>query len=350
MESPLISVIILNYNYSRFLPDCIANALAQDWPNKEVIVVDDCSTDHSREIIGEYGSQVIPVLQPQNRGHGAGMNAGFLHSKGDIIIFCDADDYLYPKALRRIVENQSPSAAQYQYRLDLLDSEGRVVDTYPPKEFKWEDGDVTNALLTRGRYSTTVTSGLAFSRSALERIMPMDEEAFRQGGDGYLVTVAPFYGLVITIDEILGAYRQHGANHSQFGAALSKCVRWRITHDALRYQALASHAQRHGKNPIPDVWQNDPLHLEGRMASLLLNPDEHPYVRDTRKAIAKCALAACHSLPMSRKRREFMTLWWKVVGWGPLPLARSALQWKLNPASRPVVMKRLAKFMRGATG
>jgi len=350
MESPLISVIILNYNYSRFLPDCIGNALAQDWPNKEVIVVDDCSTDHSREIIGKYGGQVISVLQPQNRGHGAGMNAGFARSKGSIVIFLDADDYLYPKAMRRIVESQVPGAAQYQYRLDLLDTDGRVVDTYPPKEFVWEDGDVTNALLTRGRYSTTVTSGLAFSRPALDCIMPMDEQAFRQGGDGYLVTVAPFYGPVVTIDEVLGAYRQHGANHSQFGAALDECVRWRITHDISRYRALTSHAQRHGRKTIPDPWQNDSLHLEGRMASLLLNPVRHPDARDTRAAIAGRGLAACQSLPMSRKRREFMMLWWKIVGWGPLPLARAALRWKLQAASRPLVVKRIAKLVRLATG
>jgi GT2 family glycosyltransferase len=350
MESPLLSVIILNYNYSRFLSASINSALGQDWPNREIIVVDDCSTDDSRAIIASFGAQVIPVLQPQNRGHGAGMNAGFARSKGDIIIFLDADDCLYPKALRRIAERQSPNATQYQYRLDLVDEAGQVLDTYPPKEFVWEDGDVTSALLARGRYSTTVTSGLAFSRSVLDRIMPMDEQAFRQGGDGYLATVAPLYGLVVTIDEVLGAYRQHGANHSQFGGALDKSVRWRITHDILRYQALTTHAQRLGKEPLPDPWQNDPLHLEGRMASLLLNPAEHPDARDTRKTIARRGLAACHSLPMSRKRREFMMLWWNIVGWGPLPLARAALRWKLQADSRPLFVKRLAKLVRLATG
>jgi hypothetical protein len=348
MESSRLSIIVINYNYARFLNCSIDSALAQDWPNKEVIVVDDCSTDRSREVISGYGSQVIAVLQPRNRGHGAGMNAGFLRSKGDIVTFLDADDYLYPHAMRRIVESRSPGAAQYQYRLDLVGADGRVLDTYPPMEFLWEDGDVTHALLARGRYATTVTSGLAFSRSALSCIMPMDEHAFRQGGDGYLVTVAPFYGSVITIDEVLGAYRQHGTNHSQFGTAIGPCVRWRMDHDKMRYAALISHAQRQGREPCPDLWQNDPLHLEGRIASLLLSPKEHSESGDTRRAIAKCGLAACHSLPMSQKRREVMMMWWRIVGWGPLPLARSALRWKLQAASRPVVVKRLAKLLRAA--
>ena len=350
MESPFLSVIIPNYNYGQFLRRSIDSALAQDWPNKEVIVVDDCSTDDSRAIIRTYGNQVIPVLQPQNRGHGAGLNAGFLKSKGEIVIFLDSDDYLYPNAMRRIVESRVPGAAQYQYRLDLVGPDGRVIDTYPPKEFVWEDGDVTTALLTRGRYATTVTSGLAFSRTALTAMMPMDEEAFRVGGDGYLVTVAPFYGPVITIDEILGAYHQHGGNHSQFGAALDRGGRWLIDHDAKRHQALRIHAQRHGREPRPDLWRNDHVHLEGRMASLLLNPGVHPIPTDTREAIAKCGLAACASLPVSANRRRIMMLWWCSIGWGPLPLARALLQWKLQAASRPVIVKRLAKLVRAAAG
>jgi len=350
VQSPLLSVIIINYNYAPFLTRCIDSALAQEWLDKEVLVVDDCSTDRSRDVIGSYGNKVIPVLQSRNRGHGAGMNAGFRHSRGDIVIFLDADDCLYPMAMRRIVENRIPDAAQYQYRLDLLGPDGKITDTYPPKEFSWDDGDVTEALLTRGRYATTVTSGLAFSRSALNAIMPMDEDAFRMGGDGYLVTVAPFYGPVVTINEILGAYHQHGANHSQFASDMGKRVRWRIDHDVKRYEALTRHAQRHGKNPRPDLWRHDPFHLEGRMASLLLSPKEHPDASDTRQTIARCGLAACRTLPMSRRRRGVMRLTWWIAGWGPLPLARSALRWKLQAESRPAIVKRLAKLLRAAAG
>lgn len=349
MVSPLLSIVILNYNYARFLPSSIESALAQDWENTEVLVVDDCSTDNSRDIIRRYGTRVIPILPEQNRGQGAAMNAGFARSKGDIVIFLDSDDYLHPQAARRIVEKRSPGAAQYQYRLDLVNGDGTVLDTYPPREFRWEDGDVTEALLSRGRYATTVTSGLAFSRFALEQVMPMDEVAFRIGGDGYLVTVAPLYGHVVTIDEILGAYRQHGANHSQ-SAGVADCVRWRIQHDRMRYDALRSHAEKLGRAPREDLWRNDPLHLEGRMAALLFDPDKHPDSGDTRRGIARCGRAACNSLPVSKKRRDMMQLWWCIVGWGPLPLARSALRWKLQAGSRPRVVKRLAKILRAAAG
>jgi glycosyltransferase involved in cell wall biosynthesis len=95
MESNLlVSIIINNYNYDRFLAEAINSALNQTYPYTEVIVVDDGSTDNSRQIIAEYGDRIIPILQPNGKQASA-FNNGFAHSKGEIIIFLDSDDYLY---------------------------------------------------------------------------------------------------------------------------------------------------------------------------------------------------------------------------------------------------------------
>ena len=108
--SPLrVSIVVLNYNYAGFLPSSIGGACRQDWPHCEVIVVDDASNDESRAVIAAYGEQVRTVLQPENRGHGAGINAGFAVAWGDLVIFLDADDFLRPTAARRLVENASAS-------------------------------------------------------------------------------------------------------------------------------------------------------------------------------------------------------------------------------------------------
>ena len=56
------SIIVTSYNYERFLRETIESALAQTYPDTEVIVVDDGSSDHSREIISSFGDQIIPVL------------------------------------------------------------------------------------------------------------------------------------------------------------------------------------------------------------------------------------------------------------------------------------------------
>jgi hypothetical protein len=350
MHTPLVSVVILNYNYARFLPRSIESALAQDWPATEVLVVDDASTDDSPQVIAGFGDRIRPVLKPANEGHGAGMNTGFAASRGEIVMFLDADDFLQPQAARRIAEAAQPRFAQYQFRMNLVDADGRTMDVYPPKEIGWDDGDVRDLLLTHGRYSTTVTSGLAFSREALAQILPMDPEAFRQGGDGYLACSAPFYGEVCSFEEVLGAYCQHGGNHSQFAAAVSLRARWRLAHDDARHAAIAEHARRAGCEPAPQLWRRDPHHLEERIASLLLAPDEHPIPKDRRSEIARLGVAATRDLPLSRRRRIIAMTWWLMAGYAPRPVAERAVKWKLLAATRPAIVRKLARSLRRLSG
>ena len=96
--TPLVSVIVNNYNYGHFLSEAIDSALAQTYTRTEVIVVDDGSTDDSSEIIAGYGDRIIPVLK-ENGGQASAFNAGFAKSRGDVICFLDADDYLFPQAI-----------------------------------------------------------------------------------------------------------------------------------------------------------------------------------------------------------------------------------------------------------
>ena len=72
---PRVSIVIINYNYGQFLREAIDSALRQTYPHTEIIVVDDGSTDNSREIIASYGSKVLPVLK-KNGGQRSALNAG----------------------------------------------------------------------------------------------------------------------------------------------------------------------------------------------------------------------------------------------------------------------------------
>ena len=91
IPSPTISVIIPNYNRGVLVAETIANMLGQSLPPYEVIVVDDGSTDDSREIIGAFGKKVTLLCQT-NQGPGAARNHGLLAAKGDYIQFMDSDD------------------------------------------------------------------------------------------------------------------------------------------------------------------------------------------------------------------------------------------------------------------
>jgi len=100
-DSPAVSVIIPNYNYAKTLRACLESVYAQTLPPYEVIVVDDASTDRSREIAREFPCTLIGL--PRNRGVSAARNAGVRASHGSVLFFLDSDEAVAPDALERAV-------------------------------------------------------------------------------------------------------------------------------------------------------------------------------------------------------------------------------------------------------
>ena len=98
---PQFSVVIPTYNYGRFIHHAIESVLSQPANNWELIVVDDGSTDDTRDIVASYGNRVI-YLHQSNQGPYAACRTGLLHSHGVYLIFLDADDRLTPNALKVI--------------------------------------------------------------------------------------------------------------------------------------------------------------------------------------------------------------------------------------------------------
>ncbi|GAA4444224.1 glycosyltransferase family 2 protein [Pontibacter saemangeumensis] len=105
--TPLVSIVCLCYNHARFLREALDSVLAQTYPNMEVIVVDDCSTDGSVSIIREYIAK-HPHMQfvstGHNRGNTAAFNIGWRASHGDYIIDFATDDVLLPERVAQQVE------------------------------------------------------------------------------------------------------------------------------------------------------------------------------------------------------------------------------------------------------
>lgn len=345
-----VSIIIPNYNYARFLRRSIDSSLEQDYPDVEVIVVDDASSDHSPDVIDSYGDAITSRLREKNGGHAAAFNTGLEASSGEIVLFLDADDYLYSDAVSQIVEAWDEETAQVQFRLHVVDEGQRVKDVFPPPELPFDSGDVVPKLLHKGRYQTTVTSGLAFHRSTLETIMPIPEPDFRQGADGYLATLAPLYGHVRSIDECLGAYRIHGVNHSVFGERLAERARWRVRHDFHRMDALADQASEIGLTVPPEAVLRDPVHLEERLASLCTDRQHHPVADDSKLALATAGARASLEMKASLRRRTVLAAWFLSVGVLPQRMARTVLSWKLVASTRPAFLAQLSKAIRRAIG
>jgi len=92
----LISVIITNFNYSNYLKSCIESVINQTYKNIEIIIIDDCSTDDSINIISSFATKYKNILihyNQQNKGVIYSRNLGIESSSGDYICFLDADDY-----------------------------------------------------------------------------------------------------------------------------------------------------------------------------------------------------------------------------------------------------------------
>src|SRR5713226_4479834 len=110
MSDSLVSVCIPSYNYARYLPSAIESALRQTYPNLEVIVVDDGSTDDSLSVAQTYQAKypgVVKVFQHEhgaNRGVSPTINAGLVQSSGDYWCVVGADDVLLPHKTTRQVE------------------------------------------------------------------------------------------------------------------------------------------------------------------------------------------------------------------------------------------------------
>lgn len=104
---PKVSVIIPNYNHARFLPKRIESVLFQTFTDFEVLILDDCSTDHSLEVIADYAKRDARIaVYPNEKNSGstfAQWNKGVSLAKGEYIWIAESDDYCEPTLLERLV-------------------------------------------------------------------------------------------------------------------------------------------------------------------------------------------------------------------------------------------------------
>lgn len=215
----LISIVINNYNYEKYVGRAIDSALAQTWPHVEVIVVDDGSTDRSREVIAAYGNKITAVFKP-NGGQGSCYNAGLAESKGRVICFLDSDDILDSDACSLAAKIDWDEVSKAQGRLQMIDQNGVPFGALIPFN-KFEELNVYSVALRFYAYSSPPGSGNFYNRHFLDLVMPMDAHRWKISADAYLIFRAPFHGRVANIDEKpIGQYRVHSSSAS--GAGLHK--------------------------------------------------------------------------------------------------------------------------------
>src|SRR6185312_8722565 len=154
-----------NFTYARYLGEAVDSALNQTYPNVEVIVVDDGSTDNSREVVESYGDRIRSVFK-SNGGQPSAINAGFQVSRGELIANLDSDDLYDHTAIERVVDTWSSKAVKAHFPLRVIDSMGADCGALNPRA-RLAYGDVSKILLARGKYISAPSTGNIYSRNVL---------------------------------------------------------------------------------------------------------------------------------------------------------------------------------------
>lgn len=207
MPEHAVSVVIPCFNYARFLGEAIESVLAQTAAPREIIVVDDGSTDDSTTVARRYGSAVV-LLELHREGVARARNHGIEASKGSVLAFLDADDAWAPRKL--------------EAQLQRLDAE-RVGLVYCGVAFVDERG-VVQATSTRGRSGRVLRdfalmrdvgsmgggSGCLIPRAALDRVGRFDERLSTSADWDLFRRLATHYDFEY-VPETLVRYRLHGS-------------------------------------------------------------------------------------------------------------------------------------------
>lgn len=212
--SPLFSVIINNYNYEKYVKTAIESVLNQTLADFELIIVDDGSSDGSRDIIGSFKDGRIKTILKDNGGQASAINAGFASARGEYIAFLDSDDTFDPEKLETIYEiYKSGDYAIVQHMLRSVDAEGRELGKNHPGGLIYGHCNLFDKYKETSRTNFfSATSGITAPRKYLRNIFPVNEDRWRICADVPIFRPLALMGMAYTFKEPLGGYRIHGEN------------------------------------------------------------------------------------------------------------------------------------------
>ena len=216
VPEPKVTVIIPSYNYGHFLGEAIQSVLDQSLQEWELIVVDDGSTDNTREVVAAFVAPRIHYIHQQNRGNPAARNAALRLAKGEYVAFLDADDVWFPEKLKRQVaqlDSLPPTVGLVYSDVYLFNNEdGTIIRRFmqgrrPPQ------GRILRELLDTEGWFISDTGSL-IRREVFQRVGLYDESLWWYEDWEMWVRIAATYE-VAAMDEPVARCRRHSANLSK---------------------------------------------------------------------------------------------------------------------------------------
>lgn len=178
---PKVSVVIPSYNCAKYLPEAINSVLKQSFRNYEIIVVDDGSTDNTKEILNSFNGKIKYLFQ-QNSGHSIARNNAISKASGKYVAFLDADDIWLPNKLMEQIEflDAAPDVGMVHSNIIFIDENGKHMN-YPMRNNKFLSGKIFNYLLTRKAHISSPT--VVIRKECLDKIGLFDENLTRLGSE-----------------------------------------------------------------------------------------------------------------------------------------------------------------------
>lgn len=298
-----LSIIIRNYNYGRFLRDAIDSALAQTYPLTEVVIVDDGSTDDSRNILAAYGARCRVILK-ENGGEASAANAGFAASTGDIVLFLDSDDVLAPEAGAIIAAAWDDEITRMHFPLYAMTGAGKLLrQTFPP--FMLVDLSLEEQLSRFGHVMSGGQTCNAYAAWALRHIFPLDEKIWICACDACLNALTMVQGRTKLLHQPLGGYRFHESNLTlrnslDIGVHAYVVLIHPSLHETLK-DFVGSEQWKSFKPVLPA------FHWVHRLLSLRLNPS-HPFCSDRLLPVLLASVNALRRIPGTGLGRQLFLL------------------------------------------
>ena len=204
---PRVSVIIPAFNASRFISQAIESVLDQTFTDRELIVVDDGSTDDTASLVMKYGEKLRYIYQ-KNQGLSSARNTGIVKAEGEYIGFLDADDYWDREKLRHQVAllDSSPDTGVVYTALKVVDKDNREIE----ERGCLVRGRVFFSLLTENCVVGSCSSAL-IRRECFEKAGTFDEMLSASEDWDLWLRIAPYY-LFDFVDLPLTFYRIHEGN------------------------------------------------------------------------------------------------------------------------------------------
>ncbi len=228
MAKPFVSVLIDTYNHERFIEKAIESVLEQDFPaaDREILVVDDGSTDRTPEIVKAFEPHVR-LLRKANGGQASAFNVGIPECRGEIVSFLDGDDWWVSNKLQLALSEleKNPELGSVGHGYYEVHADGRPLGVVvPERNTLLHLRDQPTALLFTHLRCFLGTTKITIRRKLLDQILPFPEELVIEA-DEYMFTLAPALAPALVLDQPLFYYRFHEGNLFQYSGNDDKKTR-----------------------------------------------------------------------------------------------------------------------------